>query len=239
MFERGKNMKRIHNSKFKAIIAAMLALAIVVALAGCSPKTEPEQPEQPDPLSDLVNTVSDYNADASGLQLSIDASNQVHDISDLLFGIFFEDINFSADGGLYAEKVANRSFEFTELADGDQLYHWNVVNDAKAEVKVNDVANALNENNTNYLVLTNGKSELAGIENIGFMEGMNVVQDAQYDFSVYAKALDGYTGAVTVRLVVTTQEPAEEGQEAPAPVETVAAEGKIDKITDKWAKYSL
>ena len=232
-------MKHIHNSKFKAIIAALLALSIIVALAGCAPKKEPEQPEQPDPLSESVNTVSDYNADASGLQLSIDASNQVHDISDLLFGIFFEDINFSADGGLYAEKVANRSFEFTELAAGDQLYHWNVVNDANAEVKINDVANALNENNTNYLVLTNGKNELAGIENIGFMEGMNVVQDAQYDFSVYAKALDGYTGAVTVRLVVATQEPAEEGQEPAPPVETVAAEGKIDKITDKWAKYSL
>jgi hypothetical protein len=35
-----------------------------------------------------------------------------------MYGIFFEDINFAADGGIYAEKVKNRSFEFPDPADG-------------------------------------------------------------------------------------------------------------------------
>ena len=204
-------MKKIHF--VKATIAVLLALSITV-LAGCGAGTG----------SANANKVSAYSVDKADYTLNIDASNEVHDISDLLFGIFFEDINFAADGGLYAEMIANRSFEFTELAAGDQLYHWNAVNNAVAEVKVNDTANALNENNTNYLVLTNNGSDPAGIENIGFLEGMSVSKDAEYDFSLYAKGLDGYTGSVSIRLMAG---------------DTVAAEAQIDGITDTWAKYSL
>src|SRR6056300_652355 len=45
--------------------------------------------------------------------LEIDASNYQAEIAPTMYGIFFEDINFAADGGLYAELVKNRSFEFT------------------------------------------------------------------------------------------------------------------------------
>ena len=71
-----------------------------------------------------ANTVTAYNTETANYQLSVDASKKIHDISDLLFGIFFEDINFAADGGLYAEKIVNCSFEYTELAVDDALYHW-------------------------------------------------------------------------------------------------------------------
>jgi hypothetical protein len=60
--------------------------------------------------------ISAYDAAGSNYTLNIDASDEVHDISDLLYGIFIEDINFAADGGLYVEMVQNRSFEFTSLA---------------------------------------------------------------------------------------------------------------------------
>lgn len=47
--------------------------------------------------------VSGYNSEQSNYLLNINASEKVHDISDILYGIFIEDINFAADGGLYAE----------------------------------------------------------------------------------------------------------------------------------------
>ena len=47
------------------------------------------------------NTVTAYDKNNADYTLSIDAGGKVHDISELLYGIFFEDINFAADGGLY------------------------------------------------------------------------------------------------------------------------------------------
>ncbi|WP_253289067.1 Ig-like domain-containing protein [Eubacterium sp. MSJ-13] len=71
--------------------------------------------------------VSEYNKEKSNFSLSVDASDKVHDISDILYGIFIEDINFAADGGLYAEMVQNRSFEFTKLASDNEKHAWSNV----------------------------------------------------------------------------------------------------------------
>ena len=46
--------------------------------------------------------------------LEVDASQSIAKIQPTMYGIFFEDINFAADGGLYAEMIKNRSFEFDE-----------------------------------------------------------------------------------------------------------------------------
>src|SRR3984957_6826596 len=50
--------------------------------------------------------------------ISVDAAHPGAPISPSMFGIFFEDINFAADGGLYPELVKNRSFEFPEALTG-------------------------------------------------------------------------------------------------------------------------
>ncbi|MGN0521014.1 MAG: alpha-L-arabinofuranosidase C-terminal domain-containing protein [Eubacterium sp.] len=210
-------MKYFSVSKCKAALAVFLAFSVVF-LSACSFN----------PKKSNVNTVKEYNAEEADYSLNIDASDEIHDISDLLFGIFFEDINFAADGGLYAEKIVNRSFEFTELAENDQLYGWNTVGGAKADVKINDTKNCLNENNTNYLVLSNSTGEKAGIENVGFLDGLSVKKDEKYNFSLYAKGLEGYTSSVTVQIVVKTEKE-----------EVIAAQAQIDSITDKWEKYSL
>ena len=170
------------------------------------------------------NTVTAYDEENSHYSLSIDAANEIHAISELLYGIFFEDINFAADGGVYAEKVINRSFEYGELADGDELHGWSQVGTAEYSVKVNDTANALNANNTNYLVINNTSGSLGGVQNKGFLEGMAIEKDVTYDFSVYAKALDGYNGKVTVRLVAGGE---------------VAGEASFGNLTDEWVKYEL
>ncbi|MCH5320596.1 MAG: carbohydrate binding domain-containing protein [Eubacterium sp.] len=219
-------MKHFLKSICKPVLAIVLAVS-VICLGGCS-GSEP-QPENPN-----INKITDYSVENANYTLSIDASNEIHDISDMLFGIFFEDINFAADGGLYAEKIANRSFEFTELAVDDQLYRWRAVNNAGTEVKINDTENCLNENNTNYLVLTNSGSEQAGIENLGFLDGLSVNEGEEYNFSLYAKGIDGYTAPVTVRIVVSQLD--DKGNKTG---EIVAGEAQIDSITDKWAKYEL
>ena len=89
-----------------------------------------------------ANSVTDYNAENAKYALNIDAGDEIHDISDLLFGAFFEDINFAADGGLYAEMVVNRSFEYKEYAENDNLYRWDVVNGAEIFVG-NDATHSL------------------------------------------------------------------------------------------------
>lgn len=45
-------------------------------------------------------------------RLTVDVDNEIAEIQPTMYGVFFEDINFAADGGLYAEMVKNRSFEF-------------------------------------------------------------------------------------------------------------------------------
>lgn len=200
----------------KKALAAITA-AIMSFTGGIFADKEPEI-NRPD-----ANTVTAYSQADSDYRLTIDVEDEIHDISDLLFGIFFEDINFAADGGLYAEMVVNRSFEFTEIAAGDELYGWNAVNGASAEVKI-DADDCLNENNTNYLVLSNASDAPAGIANIGFLDGMSIEENAKYNFSTYVKSIDGYAGAVTVRLV--------------SGAETVA-EGKIEALTADWQKYEF
>ena len=168
------------------------------------------------------NTVSAYDTIQTDYALQIDAGNKLHDISDLLMGIFIEDINFAADGGLYAEKIVNRSFEYTEIAKKDQMYGWQTVGTVDAKVAINDLAGALNENNTNYLVMNNTSGEPAGVANAGFLDGISVAEKESYDFSIYAKSLEAYNGSLTIRLVA--------GKD-------IIGETTITGITEEWKKF--
>lgn len=197
-------------------VAAIVA-AIMSFTGGIGGTTPPEK-DRPD-----ANTVTAYSTEEADYSLNIDAGDEIHDISDLLFGIFFEDINFAADGGLYAEMVANRSFEYTELAVNDSLYAWSAVNDTDMRV-TNDKSTSLNENNPSYLVLTNDNETPSGIANRGFLDGMSVKENAKYNFSVYAKGLDGYAGKLYVRLCIG---------------EKTVGESIIEGISAEWAKYDL
>src|SRR5262249_58296014 len=69
-------------------------------------------------------------------------------ISPTMFGLFFEDINFGADGGLYPERVKNRSFEFPEPMMG-----WRrvAIGDAKGTLQIYDAGSRNNQPNAHYL----------------------------------------------------------------------------------------
>lgn len=171
-----------------------------------------------------INTASAYDEENADYILNIDAADEIHDISEHLYGIFFEDINFAADGGLYAEMVINRSFEYGELAADDELHGWSKVADPVIEVKKGDKEGGLNENNTNYLVITNTTDGNAGVQNRGFLDGMAIEEGAEYYFSLYAKDLKGGEADITVNLVADGE---------------IAATGRIADIGTKWQKYEL
>ncbi len=212
-------MKQDLITLFKKITACVTSFLISLGIIAV-----PSVPEENTPVRGEENTITAYDTENADYQLSIDTADEVHEISDLLYGIFFEDINFAADGGLYAEKIVNRSFEYGTLAKDDELHGWSAVGNASLEVKVNDIENALNENNTNYLVIKNNSSSKAGVKNKGFLEGMSIKKGDNYYFSFYAKSLDGYNGKVTVRLVADNK---------------IAAIGTVDRITDVWQKYEV
>ena len=168
--------------------------------------------------------VSGYNSEQSNYLLNINASDKVHDISDILYGIFIEDINFAADGGLYAEMVQNRSFEFTNLASDNEKHAWSDVGTVTAKVVKDDKTGCLNANNPNYMVIENKSDSDAGIANEGFLDGMSIKENNGYDFSVYAKGMDSYTGPLNVKLMNGSD---------------VVGSGTIENVTAEWKKYEL
>ncbi|MCR5167436.1 MAG: carbohydrate binding domain-containing protein [Oscillospiraceae bacterium] len=173
--------------------------------------------------------VSAYDTENSHYSLTIDAGTPVHDISDTLFGIFIEDINFAADGGLYAEMVQNRSFEFTDLASGNERHAWSDVGVINANVVTGDgIADGdyqpLNENNPNYMTLENTSGERAGIANKGFLDGMAIKENAAYDVSAYIRGVDGYSGRVYFALTADGE---------------MIAEEAVTSVSDEWHKYEV
>lgn len=111
---------------------------------------------------------------------------------DDFYGIFFEDINHAADGGLYGEMVRNRAFEFSPIDNPSyqSLTAWKLIEEGGASVSAS-VSNKLplSETNPNYLVLEveiTGKR--AGIKNLGYNSGIAVCEDKSYSFSCYARA---------------------------------------------------
>jgi alpha-L-arabinofuranosidase len=132
-------------------------------------------------------------AAAADYAITVDPAGQGAKIDDTMYGVFFEDINRAADGGLYAELVQNRSFEYS-TADNTSytpLTSWTADGTAKV---VND-AGRLNERNRNYLSLGAGSS----VTNAGYNTGIRVEAGKRYDFSVWARAESATTLTVTLK----------------------------------------
>lgn len=95
-----------------------------------------------------------------------------------LFGIFFEDLNHAADGGLYAELVQNRSFEFDPIdrADYHSLMAWEHIErgDGKTVITVED-SEPLNDRNPHYVAIDIvAEGDGVGLMNLGFNSGIPV-----------------------------------------------------------------
>jgi alpha-L-arabinofuranosidase len=114
-----------------------------------------------------------------------------------LFGLFFEDINFGADGGLYPERIKNRSFEFPNPMMG-----WKQLDrdEAKGQLYVYDHGSINNTPNSHYLRIKTLTSEKPfGVTNEGF-RGIGVEKGAEFTFSIMARRIDGSTAALRVEV---------------------------------------
>ena len=127
-------------------------------------------------------------------RLDIDLENVGAPIQPTMYGIFFEDINFAADGGLYAELVKNRSFEFP----ADPLQGW------KAFGKVDVRNDGPFDRCPHYVRLGDPghPAKWTGLDNEGFF-GIGVKGGETYRFSVWARVPDGGMSELRIELVNT------------------------------------
>lgn len=139
-------------------------------------------------------------------------------IQPTMYGMFFEDINYAADGGLYGEKVKNRSFEFPENFMGWQTF-------GNVELK-ND---GPFERCPHYVVLSDAQhgERRSGLTNEGYF-GIGVIKGEEYRFTVWAKAPKG-TARITVQLI----------NEASMGERQEFASARLDIKGNEWKKYEL
>ena len=132
-------------------------------------------------------------------------------ISPDLFGLFFEDINYSADGGLYAELVQNRSFEYnpTERMEWNPYSYWDYISLGFSYGRISvETSSPIHPNNPHYMVLDvehigheaeySGESGV-GLKNSGF-EGIVIHAGEKYNFSIFARQLSGSSISLKVSL---------------------------------------
>jgi len=129
----------------------------------------------------LLIATSNIVAAQTGKVYSVKANELKADIQPTMYGVFFEDINMGADGGIYAELIKNRSFEFTM-----PLMGWSIKRKQFVEGEV-QVLNRkdVNTNNPRYIqvTITNAVKGSLSLTNEGF-KGMGIKKGLRYDFSV-------------------------------------------------------
>lgn len=162
------------------------------------------------------------------VELSITAEpSRSKKISDLLVGAFFEDINYAADGGLYAELIQNRDFEYDPADKEGHDKTWNSykawkINGADMSFSI-DSSRPIHENNKHYAVLNIEKTG-AGLVNEGY-DGIELKAGAKYNFSFFARVKNGKGGKILVRLADKTGK--------------IYGEANTASVSGNWKKYNL
>jgi alpha-L-arabinofuranosidase len=134
------------------------------------------------------------SAFAQTTKIDVDASKPLVSIQPTMYGIFFEDINFAADGGLYAELIKNRSFEFEY-----PWMAWKHLPEAETRFSITNELTIYNNskgNPNNPRVVRVEKRDEAkelGLQNDGF-DGIGIKKGEKYDFSAIARLNKGSIG---------------------------------------------
>jgi alpha-L-arabinofuranosidase len=172
-----------------------------------------------------VVLASAISSNAQPAKITVDAAHPAHAISPTLWGIFFEDINLSADGGIYPELVRDRSFE-----DSDKLDGWKFVSVGEgkseaaivtADVQAKPPVPPLNAFNRKSL-----RVKVAGaftLQNEGYW-GMNIVAGDSYTFKLAVRG-EKINGPLTVKILSA------DGK--------ALASGEISGISNKWEYHTL
>lgn len=143
------------------------------------------------------------------------------EISDIFMGVFFEDINYAADGGLYGELLQNRGFEYTssDKKEWHGLSFWKASNN-DVRLSIDSIA-PVHQNNGHYLTLVAPEGQ--GVINEGF-GGVTLKGGERFDFTVFARGKDKDVGKLIVRVLDSAGR-----MIAQAQTKRVAA--------NQWAKY--
>ena len=155
-------------------------------------------------------------------EISVKINQKLNPVPAAMWGIFFEDINFAADGGIYAELVKNRSFSFNDPMMG---WKWLRKGEGNGEGLLFNSGNILLPNKR-YVRLqsTNAKGGF-GLSNEGF-RGIGVKKDAEYRFTVTARNGDSNAAvSLVVELADATGK--------------VLAESVLTGITKEWKKLEV
>ena len=142
-------------------------------------------------LTTLLLLASSLTATAQSHVMDVNTQKLGAPVQPTMYGIFFEDINYAADGGLYAEMVKNRSFEFPQRLMGWRAYgNFDVKDDGPFE------------RNPHYVRLkySGHNDKFTGLENEGFF-GIAVKKDATYRFSLWARCPEGGKSTLEVSFV--------------------------------------
>lgn len=128
---------------------------------------------------------------------TVDADHIKAHVQSTMYGIFFEDINLAADGGVYAELVKNRSFEF-----GASMQAWTEQKKDGGEGSVEVIDHtAERPENPHFITLkVNSNSGSFGLANEGF-RGMGIKKGETYSFSIMARQNSGSKVKLTVELM--------------------------------------
>lgn len=165
--------------------------------------------------------------------LTADAKATTIEMSDTLYGLFFEDINYGADGGLHAELLNNRSFEYEDVLFGKVTDHYtgwgfNLAFGATGTAKVM-TEHPLNANNPTYMQVTCTKGEYRfanlGYQSTTFSGGIPVEEGKTYRCFVYMRNAGDFDGQVEIALTKRT------GKSIAVP--------KRFTLTDEWQKYEV
>lgn len=231
--------------------AVILSAAMLVSLTGCGgAKGSEENSETGGTAAIEENTPLSASYTVQADTTGLDAS---YEISDTLYGLFLEDINFAVDGGLYAELIKNRSFEYGTAAANENKHGWVNENEgylsfgvAESSLTGSSEDNlALNGNNPHYAVLfNNGLSSsdfYYGIGNVGYLDGLAVTEGETYNVSFYLRntvdedllvfaeeenfigIAGNYDGQIRISL-----------RDADG---NVYAESFVEGVTDEWKKF--
>ncbi len=173
----------------------------------------------------------------AGVDVRIQCDKPTVALSEDLYGIFFEDINFAADGGLYAELVQNRSFEYYPVPGSNPLseqyhplYAWDKVERGGASVSMSqERLIPLNRNNPFYLTLRiQDVGQGAGVMNSGY-DGIRLDAGESYDISLYARSegrgRERGRGGVSITVALEL----EDG--------TVCGSTSFERIGNAWTKF--
>jgi alpha-L-arabinofuranosidase len=176
-------------------------------------------------------------ADTDPITFQVNVSDAGKPISPELMGVFFEDLNHAGDGGLYAELIQNRSFEFnaTEQPAWNNLSFWTLtpLDGAKGAMGVGQ-AWPVHSNNPNFAVLELKEPAGQGVKmsNAGF-QGIFLQAGERYELSFFTRQLYfgkrwGARSEGTLPLIVRLESPSGE----------VLAESKFDVSNREWHRLS-